>query len=177
MPRVPVNRSGEMEMFARVVERGALSAAARSLRMTPAAVSKLVARLEERLGVRLLNRSTRKLQLTAEGAAFYDRCLKVLADIDDAERSAATSAAPRGRVRINANVPFGLNYLLPSVPAFLAQHPEITLDIALTDQVVDLLEQRADLAIRVGPLRSSQLTQRKLGESRLCVVAAPAYLA
>lgn len=164
-------------MFARVVECGALSAAARSLRMTPSALSKLVSRLEKRLGVRLLNRSTRKLQLTAEGAEFYERCVKVLSDIDDAERSAATGAAPRGRVRINANVPFGLNYLFPLLPAFLAQHPEITLDIALTDQVVDLLEQRADLAIRVGPLRPSQLTLRKLGESPLRVVAAPDYLA
>jgi DNA-binding transcriptional LysR family regulator len=176
MPRASVNRSGEMEMFVRVVERGAFSPAARSLRMTPSALSKLVARLERRLGVRLVNRSTRKLQLTPEGAAFYQRCVKVLADIDDAERSAATGAAPRGRVRINANVPFGLHYLFPLLPFFLAQHPEITLDIALTDQVIDLLEQRADLAIRVGSLRPSQLTQRKLGESPMRVVAAPDYL-
>src|SRR5258706_4205547 len=145
MPRTSVNRSGEMEMFARVVERGAFSAAARSLRMTPSALSKLVSRLEKRLGVRLVNRSTRKLQLTAEGTAFYERCVTVLADIDDAERNAAVGATPRGRVRINANVPFGLNYLFPMLPALLAQYPEITLDIALTDQVVDLLEQRADL--------------------------------
>jgi DNA-binding transcriptional LysR family regulator len=124
--------------------------------------------------VRLVNRSTRKVQLTPEGAAFYERCVKVLADIDEAERSAATGAAPRGRVRINANVPFGLHYLFPLLPSFLAQHPEITLDIALTDQVIDLLEQRADLAIRVGPLRT--LTLRKLGESPMRVVAAPDYL-
>jgi len=165
-----------MEMFVRVVERGAFSAAARSLRMTPSALSKLVARLERRLGVRLVNRSTRKLQLTPEGAAFYERCVKVLADIDEAERSASTAAAPRGRVRINANVPFGLHYLFPLLPAFLAQHPEITLDVVLTDQVVDLLEQRADLAIRVGSLRPSQLKLRKLGESPMRVVAAPDYL-
>ena len=176
MPRAPVNRSGEMEMFVRIVEHGAFSAAARSLRMTPSALSKLVARLERRLGVRLVNRSTRGLGLTPEGAAFYERCVKVLADIDEAERSAATGAAPRGRVRINANVPFGLNYLFPLLPEFLAQHPEITLDIALTDEVIDLLEQRADLAIRVGPLRPSQLTVRKLGESPMRVVAAPDYL-
>ena len=172
-----VNRSGEMEVFVRVVEHGALSAAARSLRMTPSALSKLVARLERRLGVRLVNWSTRKLQLTPEGTAFYQRCVKVLEDIDEAERSAATTAAPRGRVRINANVPFGLHYLFPLIPSFLAQHPEVTLDISLTDQVIDLLEQRADIAIRVGALRPSQLMQRKLGESPMRVVAAPDYLA
>jgi len=177
MSRLPVNRSGEMEMFVRVVEHGAFSGAARSLRMTPSALSKLVTRLERRLGVRLMNRSTRKLQLTPEGAAFFERSVKVLADIDDAERSTATGAAPRGRVRINSNVPFGLHYLLPLLPSFLAQNPEMTLDIALTDQVVDLLEQRADLAIRVGTLRPSQLTLRKLGESPMRVVAAPDYLA
>src|SRR5258708_30641990 len=129
-----------MEMFVRVVEHGAFSAAARTLRMTPSALSKLVARLERRLGVRLVNRSTRKLQLTTEGATFYERCVKVLADIDDAERSAATSAAPRGRVRINANVPVGLNYLFPLLPSFLWQHPQITLHIPLTHQLMLLLE-------------------------------------
>jgi DNA-binding transcriptional LysR family regulator len=177
MPSTTVNRSGEMEVFARVVEHGAFSGAARSLRMTPSALSKLVARLERRLGVRLVNRSTRKLQLTPEGAAFYQRCVKVLEDIDEAERNAATAATPRGRVRINANVPFGLHYMFPLIPSFLAQHPEVTLDISLTDQVIDLLEQRADLAIRVGALRPSQLMQRKLGESPMRVVAAPEYLA
>ena len=133
MPRAAVNRSGEMEMFVRVVDHGALSAAARSLRMTPSALSKLVARMEKRLGTRLVNRSTRKLQLTPEGAAFYERCVKVLADIDEAERSAASSAAPCGRVRINVNVPFGLHYLFPLLPTFSAQHPEITLDM-VTDR-------------------------------------------
>lgn len=177
MPNTAINRSGEMEVFVRVVEHGAFSAAARSLRMTPSALSKLVARLERRLGVRLVNRSTRKLQLTPEGAAFYLRCVKVLEDIDEAERNAATTAAPRGRVRINANVQFGLHYLFPLIPSFLAQHPEVTLDISLTDQVIDLLEQRADVAIRVGALRPSQLMQRKLGESPMRVVAAPDYLA
>src|SRR5260221_761382 len=176
MGRALVNRAGEREMFVRVVGHGAFSAAAGSMRMTPSGLSKLIGGVERRLGVRLVNRSTRKLQLTTEGATFYERCVKVLADIDDAERSAATSAAPRGRVRINANVPAGLNYLFPLLPSFLGQHPEITLDIALTDQVIDLLEQRADLAIRVGPLRSSQLTLRKLGESPMRVVAAPDYL-
>ena len=176
MARIETNRSGEMEVFARVVERSGFSAAARAPRMTPSAVSKLVARLEGRLGARLVNRSTRKLQLTPEGVAFYERCTRILADIDEAERGAAQGAVPRGRVRINANVPFGLHHLLPLVPGFLAAHPDITLDIVLTDQVIDLLEERADIAIRVGPIRSSALLARKLGESGMRLVAAPDYL-
>jgi DNA-binding transcriptional LysR family regulator len=177
MSRSEINRSAEMEVFARVVESGGFSAAARALRMTPSAVSKLIARLETRLGARLMNRSTRQLQLTAEGQAFYQRSVDILGDIAEAEREAAAGAAPRGRVRVNSNVPFGLHYLLPLVPRFVAAHPEVQLDIVLSDQVIDLLEQRADVAIRVGPLRSSQLMARKLGESRMVVVASPEYLA
>jgi len=176
MSRSEINRSAEMEVFARIVESGGFSAAARSLRMTPSAVSKLIGRLEARLGARLVNRSTRKLQLTAEGQAFYRRSVDILGDIAEAEREAASGAAPRGRVRVNSNVPFGLHYLLPLVPRFVAAHPDVQLDIVLSDQVIDLLEQRADVAIRVGPLRSSQLMARKLGESRMVVVASPDYL-
>lgn len=176
MPRPDTNRSGEMEVFARAVELGGFSAAARALRVTPSAVSKLVARLEARLGARLLNRSTRGLQLTPEGRAFYARSVRVLADLDEAEREAAAGAAPRGCVRVSANVPFGLRHLLPLVPGFLARHPGVTLDVALTDEVVDLLEERADVAIRTGPLRPSRLVARKLGASRMAVVASPAYL-
>src|SRR5689334_12169548 len=113
MSRPDVNRSGEMEVFVRVVDRLGFSAAARSLRMTPSAVSKLVGRLEARLGARLINRSTRKLQLTPEGAAFYERARRILADLDEAEREAASGAAPRGTLRVNSNVPFGLHHLLP----------------------------------------------------------------
>src|SRR6478736_2674797 len=124
MARMDINRSGEMEVFVRVVDLGGFSAAARALRMTPSAVSKLVARLEARLGTRLVNRSTRKLQLTAEGLAYHERCQRILADIEEAEREAAAGAAPRGRVRVNASVPFGVHHLLPLVPGFLAQYPE-----------------------------------------------------
>src|SRR5690242_4876820 len=107
MARMDINRSGEMEVFVRAVDLGGFSAAARALRMTPSAVSKLMARLEARLGARLVNRSTRKLQLTPEGAAYYDRAVSILADLDEAERSAAAGAAPRGRLRVNTSVPFG----------------------------------------------------------------------
>jgi DNA-binding transcriptional LysR family regulator len=112
MPRQEVNRSGEMEVFVRAIELGGFSPAARALRMTPSAVSKLVARLEKRLGARLINRSTRKLLLTAEGQAFLERAHRVLADLDEAERAVAAGAVPRGLVRVNCNVPFGLHGLL-----------------------------------------------------------------
>lgn len=176
MPRPEVNRSGEMEVFARVVELGGFSPAARALRMTPSAVSKLVARLEARLGVRLIVRSTRKFMLTEEGTTFHDRTLRVLADLDEAERAVAACQIPRGRLRVNASVPFGRHFLLPLVPRFSAAHPGVQLDITLSDAVIDLVDERAEVAIRVGPLRSSQLVARKLGESRMAIVAAPDYL-
>jgi DNA-binding transcriptional LysR family regulator len=176
MSRLDVNRSGEMEVFVRVVELGGFSAAARAYRMTPSAISKLVSRMERRLGSRLVNRSTRKLQLTPEGCSFYERSLRVLADLDDAERAVASAEEPRGRMRVNVSVSVGRHCLLPLVPRFLALHPAITLDIVLTDEVVDLLEQRTDVAIRSGRLTSSRLVARKLGQTRKLIVAAPAYL-
>ena len=177
MARLEINRSGEMEVFARAVELGGFSPAARALRMTPSAVSKLVGRMEARLGARLINRSTRKLTLTAEGELFHERAVRVLADLDEAESAVAANTTPRGRVRINSNVPFGLHHLLPLVPRFSAAYPKVILDIVLSDTVIDLMDARTDLAIRVGPLRASQLMARKLGESPMAVVASPAYLA
>lgn len=177
MARQEINRSGEMEVFARVVEEGGFTAAAKAMSMTPSAVSKLVARLEARLGSRLVMRSTRKLQLTAEGLTFHERSLRVLADLDEAERSVAACAVPRGRLRINANVPFGLHHLFPLVPKFSALYPQVQVDVTLTDQVIDLLDERAEVAIRVGPMRPSQLVAKKLGDSRTVLVASPAYLA
>jgi DNA-binding transcriptional LysR family regulator len=174
--RLDVNRSGEIEVFVRVVDLGGFSAAARAFNMTPSAVSKLVARLENRLGARLINRSTRKLQLTAEGAAFYDRGLRLLDDMATAEREAAAGAEPRGRIKVNSNVPFGFHYLLPLLPGFLAEYQHVKVDVVLTDRVVDLFEVQADVAIRTGPLRESRLVARKLGDSRMMVVASPDYL-
>ncbi|WP_441241052.1 LysR family transcriptional regulator [Tardiphaga sp. 768_D3_N2_1] len=176
MSRLDVNRSGEMEVFTRVVELGGFSTAARAFRMTPSAVSKLVARLEARLGVRLINRSTRKLQLTPEGSAFYERALRILDEISAAEREAAIGATPSGLLRVNTSVPFGLRLLLPLLPDFAKRYPDVKVEVVLTDLVVDLLEERADVAIRVGPMRESRLLARKLGESRMVVVASPGYL-
>ncbi|TGQ07528.1 MULTISPECIES: LysR family transcriptional regulator [unclassified Mesorhizobium] len=176
MARPEINRSGEIEVFVRVAEAGSFSAAARALRMTPSAVSKLIARLEARLGARLVSRSTRKLQLTPEGAAFHDSGLRILADLDAAEREAAAGATPRGRLRVNSYVPFGQHRLMPLLPRFLERYPEISVEAVLTDSVINLMEERADIAIRAGPLRESRLVARKLGQSPMVVVAAPAYL-
>ncbi|MDB5973136.1 MAG: LysR family transcriptional regulator [Hydrocarboniphaga sp.] len=176
MPRIDVNRSGEMEALVRVVERGGFSAAARELRMTPSAISKLVSRLEARLGARLFHRSTRKLQLTPEGRAFYERSTRILGDIDEAERGAALGAEPRGRVSVNCSVPFGLLLLAPLLPAFLERHPLVCIDLTLEDAVIDFHDKPADVAIRHGELPASELVARHLGDSRKVVVAAPAYL-
>ncbi|UPA27218.1 LysR family transcriptional regulator [Shinella oryzae] len=170
------NRSGEMEVFVRVVELGGFSPAARAEKMTPSAVSKLISRLETRLGARLLNRSTRQLLLTPEGCAFYERATRILADIEDAERAAGAGEQAMGRVRINTSASYFNHILAPVLPDFLARHPGVTLDITQTDAVVDLLAERADVAIRAGPLKSSSLIARKLGETALTIVAAPAYL-
>ena len=176
MGRLDLNRSGEMEVFVKAVEMGGFSAAARAYRMTPSAVSKLVARLEARLNARLVNRSTRRLQLTPEGCAFYERSVRLLADLDEAEQGASAGELPAGRLRVNASVPVGIHVLLPLVPEFLALYPRIDLDIVLTDEVVDLIEERTDVAIRSGPMKSSSLNARKLGQTRMMVVGAPAYL-
>ena len=177
MARLEVNRSGELEVFVRVIELGGFSAAARVCGMTPSAVSKLVARLEQRLSTRLVNRSTRQLQLTPEGCAFYERGVRILADLEEAERCASEHTAPRGRLRVNANVPFGHHFLLPLAPEFLARHPDGTLDIVLTYEVIDILEHRTDVAVRAGPMKSANLGARKLGGTRMVIVGAPGYLA
>lgn len=165
-----------MEIFAKAVELGGFSSAARHYRMTPSAVSKLVLRLEDRLGVRLVNRSTRRLQLTPEGHAFYERTTRILADIEEAERCASAGESPAGRVRLNVSASFGTHILMPLVPEFRARFPAVTLDIVQTDAVVDLMEARADVAVRAGPMKSSTLIARKLGATRMMIVAAPSYV-
>lgn len=176
MSRQDINRAGEMEVFVRAVELGGFTAAATACRMTPSAVSKLVARLEKRLGVRLINRSTRRLQLTPEGCGFYERSVAILADIGEAERHASAGEQVAGHIRINTSGSFGNHVLAPLVPAFMALYPNVSLEVFHTDRVVDLMEERADVAIRTGPLKSSSLTARKLGTTRRMIVAAPDYL-
>lgn len=166
-----------MEVFVSVVEQGGFSAAARACRMTPSAVSKLVARLEARLGTRLVNRSTRAFQLTPEGSTFYERATRILADIADAERSAGAGEQPIGRIRLNTSASYATHVLAPILPEFLERYPAVTLDLIQTDLVVDLLSERTDVAVRAGPLKSSSLVARKLGDSAMIIVAAPTYLA
>jgi DNA-binding transcriptional LysR family regulator len=177
MARSEINRSGEMEVFVCVVEQGGFSAAARVRRMTPSAVSKLVTRLEARLGVRLVNRSTRAFQLTPEGCVFYERAMGILADIADAERNAGAGEQPVGRIRLNTSASYAGHILAPVLTEFLDRYPGVTLDLVQTDAVVDLLAERTDVAVRAGPLKSSSLVARKLGDTAMVVVGSPAYLA
>ena len=172
------NRAGEMGVFVLAAESGGFSAAGRRLGMTPSAVSKLVGRIEDRLGTPLFQRSTRGLQLTPEGELYLDRARRILADIDETERMVGQGAdtAPRGRLRVSASVAFGERVLLPALPAFLARYPLVEIDLTLTDVVIDLVDQRTDIAIRVGNLRDSSLMARKLFENRRVIVASPAYL-
>ncbi|MEN3227227.1 LysR substrate-binding domain-containing protein [Methylorubrum rhodesianum] len=172
------NRLGEMEAFLQVVRRGSFAAAAKVLRQTPSAVSRAVARLEARLGVALLRRTTRSLTLTPEGEAYRDRAADLVAELDAIERGLTqTAAEPSGRLRVNASVPYGTHVILPVLPRFLAAYPRMSLDLALTDEVIDLPATQADVAIRIGPLRDTRLRARSLGRSRMVVVAAPSYLA
>lgn len=171
------NRAGEMQVFLRVVETGSFSEAARLLRMTPSTVSKLVARIEARLGVRLVERSTRRLSLTAEGQVYYERSQALLQELDEVERDLAQDAAcPEGTVRVNISVALGFHGLEPLLPAFWQAYPHIVLDLSLSDELVDLYLDRTDVAFRVGPLPDSGVTARRLGTARRKIVAAPAYL-
>lgn len=172
------NRAGEMEAFMRVVQTGSFAAAARSFGLSPSAISKLVARLEARLGTRLIVRTTRTLQLTPEGETYYGRALRVLADIDETERLVAHggAATPSGKLRVTASVSFAVRKIVPLIPAFLAAHPRVELDLSLNDGIVDLVEERADVAIRVGTLPDSGLKARKICEARMIAFASPAYL-
>lgn len=163
-------------VFAAVVEAESFTGAAHALGRTKSAVSKAVARLEDRLGVRLLNRTTRRLALTEAGAAFHARCLRILAEAEDAEREAAQlTVAPRGLLRVNAPVSFGLLYLAPLLPEFLARYPDISVDVTLSDRVVDLVEEGVDLAVRIGRLGDTTLRARRLAPFHHLVCASPAY--
>jgi DNA-binding transcriptional LysR family regulator len=164
-------------LFAAVVEHGSFSGAGRALDMSPSAVSRAVDRIEARLGVRLLLRSTRALSLTAEGQAYLQAARRILADLDDAEQQIADQGVPRGRLRISAALSHGRLCVVPLLGDFAALYPHILIDFALTDMLVDVAGGEADVAIRFGPLSDSSLTARKLGETRRVIVASPEYLA
>lgn len=173
-----MDNQGDMAVFAAAVDHGGFSAAARSLRLTPSAVSKKVARLEDRLGARLLNRTTRQISLTEEGDRYYERARRILADIEEAELEVASlQAAPRGRLRVNSVIHFGLHHLTPLIPDFLARYPQVEVELTLEDRIIDIVDEGVDVAIRAGFLDDSSLVARRLGGNWRVVVAAPAYLA
>lgn len=165
-----------MAVFAEVVEAKSFTGAARRLGMSKAAVSKQISRLEERLGARLLNRTTRKLSLTEVGAAFYERCARIVAEAEEAELAVTRlHETPRGTLRVDVPVDFGIQYLTPLLPAFMLANPELKVDISFNDRFVDLVDEGFDLAIRIGQLPDSSLIARKLAETRAVICAAPEY--
>jgi DNA-binding transcriptional LysR family regulator len=171
------DRARALALFATVIEHGSFSAAGRALDMSPSAVSRTIDRIEARLGVRLLLRSTRALTLTAEGQAYLRVARRILADLDDAEQAIADQGAPRGRLRVSAALSHGRLCVVPLLGDFVRLHPHILVDISLTDALVDIAAGQADVAVRFGPLADSMLTARKIGETRRVIVAAPEYLA
>lgn len=165
-----------MAVFARVVEANSFTEAARRLGMSKAAVSKQISRLEERLGARLLNRTTRRLSLTEVGAAFYERCARIVAEAEDAELAVTRlHAEPRGTLRVDAPVNFGQRYLAPLLPDFMGRFPDLAVDLTFNDRFVDLIDEGYDLAVRIAHLPDSSLIARKLSDARRVVCASPAY--
>ena len=171
-----IDHAGEMAAFVTVAREGSLSGAARALGLTPSAVSRIVARIEGRLAVRLLVRTTRSLRLTPEGESYARAARRILADIAETESAIADQASPRGRVRISMASAHGRMSIVPLLGEFTASYPDIVLDIDLSDEVADIPGGRADVAVRFGPLADSPLTARRLGETGRTVVASPAYL-
>ena len=172
-----MDRFDAMQAFARVVEAGSFTKAADTLHMSRTSVTQLVQQLEARLRVKLLHRTTRKLNLTADGAAYYERVLRLLADMDDAETSLSSAAAlPRGRLRGDVPSPLARMVLVPALPAFHAQYPDIQFDMGVSDRIVDLIGDNVDCVVRGGVLADPSLIARRVGELQLGAYAAPAYL-
>lgn len=171
-----MNRMAAMEAFIRVVDSGSFSSAARQLRVGQPAVSKMVAQLEDRLGVRLLLRSTHGLTPTEAGQGFYDRAKRSLEEADEAELAARGAAATlSGRLRISAAVTFARIHVVPHLSLFLDEHPDLEVEIVLDDRNIDLVDEGIDIALRMGTLTDSRSTARKIGQSRRVVVGSPAY--
>jgi DNA-binding transcriptional LysR family regulator len=168
----------EMRVYTQVVEAGSFIGATQRLSMSKAAVSRYVSELEARLGVRLLNRTTRRLSLTEDGALFYQRCKEVLAALASAEGEVASrSEQAIGQLKLNVPVSFGILHLARVWPAFKAAHPQITFDVTLSDRIVDIVDEGFDLAIRISQLPNSSLISRQLASTRIVMCASPGYLA
>lgn len=172
-----IDRLHGLLAFVKTVDLGSFVAASRVLEISASAVGKSVARLEADLGVRLLQRSTRRLQLTEEGRVFHERCRRILDDLDDAHHALAqTRQQPRGRLRVSAPL-VAYHLLMPLLPSFLARHPEVELDLVYTDRAVNVIDERIDVALRSGDLPDSSLVSRPLWAFALQIYAAPDYLA
>ena len=169
--------SNEMAIFQRVAERGSFAGAAGELGLSPSAVAKLISRLEQRLGVRLINRTTRHLALTAEGEIYLARVREIIGAIDAAEEEITSGrTSPRGHLRVHT-LPIVSHQLIPALPDFLAHHPNITVDFMVTNRIVDLVGENVDVSLRIGPLEDSGLMARKIVDLTRIVCASPGYLA
>jgi DNA-binding transcriptional LysR family regulator len=173
-----MDRWAAMESFVRVVEAGSFVAAADRAGLSTSSLSRQIAELEQHLGVRLLNRTTRRLSLTESGQSYYERCVTLLADLLEAEAIAGQAAAqPRGTIRLTCSHNMAEQRVAPAVAAFVDRYPETKFDLVVADRIVDLVDEGFDLAIRVGPAGSDRMVARKLGSMRLLPCAAPSYLA
>jgi len=173
-----VDRFDLLVAFTHVVEVGSFARAADRLDVSVSAVSRHVSGLEAHLGVRLLNRTTRRLSLTESGQAFYERCVQLLADLEEAEEAVTAAAVvPRGTLRITASISFGAGYLGPLIAEFQQRHPQLRFDVELSDRAVDLVEERIDVAFRIGGIGSQALIARRIGSAQMVCCAAPTYVA
>ena len=164
-------------MFVQVVDSGSFTAAAERLELSKSVVSKYVTRLEDRLGARLLNRTTRRLSLTEVGRVFYERSRRGLQEIDEAENEVSRlQGTPRGTLRINTPMSFGIMHIAPAISEFRRHYPELSVDMNLDDRLVDIVEEGFDLAVRISDLPDSSLVARRLAPCRHAVCAAPRYL-
>jgi len=170
-------RSDELQVFVSVIESGSISAAAEQVGQTPSAISRTLSRLEAKLETTLINRTTRRMDLTEEGRFFLEKAKQILAQMDELEeRLSLRQQVPSGRLRINAASPFMLHAVVPYVAEFRRLYPDILLELNSNDLIIDLLEQSTDVAIRIGTLADSTLHARSLGSSPLNILASPAYL-
>lgn len=167
-----------MEVFVQVVDAGSFTRAAENMQLPKATVSTLVRNLESELAVKLLNRTTRQIGVTTDGAAYYERCLSILADVREAEDALSkTRSSPSGRLRVDVPTGLGRHLLIPSLPLFFERYPDITLEVGCSDRPVDLIEEGVDCAIRGGTLADSTLIARRLGTMHFVTCAAPSYVA
>lgn len=166
-----------MKVFCSVVENDSLAGASRTLNVSPSVVSKQLSGLEDRLGVRLLNRTTRRVSLTEVGSAYYERCKRILADVDEAEIAVSQAhSAPRGLLKVTAPTTFAHRHVAPHLPEFLDRYPEVEVQLLVNDRVVDLVDEGIDLAIRIAQLKDSSLIARKLAVNHRMIVASPDYV-